>query len=66
MKDFSKTNVKKQRFLNPLSTKTLTHEQYDLCEKKISRTDLFDFVMKNNKTPRKDSQNNFKKLSGMN
>ena len=54
MKDFSKTNVKKQRFLNSLSTKTLTHEQYDLCEKKISRTDLFDFVMKNNKTPRKN------------
>ena len=56
MKDFSKTNVKKQRFLNSLSTKTLTHEQYDLCEKKINRTDLFDSLksMKNNKTPRKD------------
>ena len=50
---FSKNNVEKQRFLNSLSTKTLTNEQYDLCENKISETDLFDSMksMKNNKTP---------------
>ena len=52
-RSFSKTNVEKQRFLNSLSTKTLTNEQYDLCENKISETDLFDFMksIKNNKTP---------------
>ena len=49
--NFSKTSVVKQRFLNSLSTKTLTNEQYDLCENKISETDLFDSMknMKNNK-----------------
>ena len=52
-RNLSKTNVKKQRLLNFLSTKTLTNEQYDLCENKISQTDLFDFMksIKNNKTP---------------
>ena len=52
-RSFSKTNVEKQRFLNSLSIKTLTNEQYDLCENKISETDLFDSMknMKNNKTP---------------
>ena len=28
-RNFSKTNVEQQRFLNSLSTKTLTKEQYD-------------------------------------
>ena len=52
-RNFSKTNVEKQRFLNFLSTKTLTNEQYDLCENKISKTDLFNSMksMNNNKTP---------------
>ena len=51
--NFSKNNVEKQRFLNSLSTKILTNEQYHLCENKISETDLFDPMksMKNNKTP---------------
>ena len=55
-RNFSKTNVEKQRFLNSISTKTLTNERYDLCENKISETDLFDSMksMKNNKTPRND------------
>ena len=54
--NFSKTNVEKQRFLNSLSIKTLTNEQYDLCENKISETDLFNSMesMKNNKTPSND------------
>ena len=41
---------------NSLSTKTLTNEQYDLRENKISETDLFDSMksMSNNKTPGKD------------
>ena len=54
--NFSKTNVKKQRILNFLSTTTLTNEQYDLCENKISETDLFESMksMKNNKTPGND------------
>ena len=45
--------MEKQRFLNSLSTKILTNEQYHLCENKISETDLFDPMksMKNNKTP---------------
>ena len=34
--NFSKTNVEKQRFLNSVSTKKLTNEQYDLCENKVS------------------------------
>ena len=52
-RNFSKTNIKKQRFLNPLSTKTLANEQYYLYENKISETDLFASMksMKNNKTP---------------
>ena len=55
-RNFSKTNVEKQRFLNYLSNKTLTNEQYDLRENKISETDLFDSMksMKNNKTPGND------------
>ena len=55
-RNFSKTNVEKQRFLNSLGTKTLINEQYDLCENKISETDLFDSMksMKNNKTPGND------------
>ena len=54
--NFWKTNAEKQRFLNSLSTKTLTNEQYDLCKNKISETDLFDSKksMKNNKTPGND------------
>ena len=49
-RNLSKINVEKQRFLNSLCTKTLTNEQYDLCENKISQTDLFDSMesMKNN------------------
>ena len=49
--NFSKTSVVKQWFLNSLRTKTLTNEQYDLYENKISETDLFDSMknMKNNK-----------------
>ena len=52
-RNFSKTNVEKQRFLNSLSTETLTNEQYDLYENKISEIVLFDSMksMKNNKTP---------------
>ena len=48
---FSKTNVENQRFLNFLSKKTLTNEQYDLCENKLSETHLFHSIksMKNNK-----------------
>ena len=55
-RNFSKNNFEKQRFLTSLSTKTLTNEQYDLCENKISETDLFDSMksMKNNKTPGND------------
>ena len=52
-RNFSKTNVEKQRFLNSLSTETLINEQYDLYENKISEIVLFDSMksMKNNKTP---------------
>ena len=52
-RNFLKTNVEKQRFLNSLSTETLTNEQYDLYENKISEIVLFDSMksMKNNKTP---------------
>ena len=55
-RNFSKYNVKKQRFLISLSTKTLANEQYDLCKNKISETDLFDSMenLKNNKTPGND------------
>ena len=55
-RNFSKTNVEKQRFLNSRSTKTLSNEQHDLCENKISETDLFYSMksMKNNKTPGND------------
>ena len=51
-RNFSKTNVEKQWFLNSRSTKTLSNEQHDLCENKISETDLFYSMksMKNNKT----------------
>ena len=54
--NFSKTNAEKQRFLNSLSTKKLKNEQYDLCENKITETDLFNSMtsMKNNKTPDND------------
>ena len=38
----SKTNAKKQEFLNSLDTKTLTNHQSDLCENEIRETDLFD------------------------
>ena len=55
-RNFSKTNVEKQRFLYFLGTKTLINEQYNLCENKISKTDLFDSMksIKNNKTPGND------------
>ena len=55
-RNFSKTNVEKQRFFNSLSTKTLANEQYDLCKNKISETDPFDSMksMKNNKSPGHD------------
>ena len=54
--NFSKTNIEKQRFLCSLSNKTLTNEQYSICENKISETDLFDSMksIKNNKTPGND------------
>ena len=39
-RNFSRTNAKKQRFLNSVTTKTLTNEQCDLCENKISKTEL--------------------------
>ena len=57
----SKTNVEKQRFLNSLSTKTLTNEQYDLCKNKINETDLLDSMksMKNSKTPGKEFYETF-------
>ena len=67
--NFSKTNAEKQRFLNSLSTKRLTNEQYDLCKNKISKTNLFDSIksMKNIKTPNNDGlTKEFMKLSGMN
>ena len=72
IKEFCDTLFKrdeKQRFLNSLSTKTLTNEQYDLCENKISETDLFDSMksMKNNKTLGTDElTKEFYKTSGMN
>ena len=52
----SKTNIKKQEFLNSLDIKTLINQQSDLCEKKIREADLFDSMksMKNNKTPGND------------
>ena len=55
-RNFSRTNAKKQRFLKSVTTKTLTNEQYDLCENKISKTELFHSMksMKNNKTPGND------------
>ena len=55
-RNFSKSNVQIQRILSSLSTKTLTNEQYDLCENKMSETDLFDSMksMKNSKTPGND------------
>ena len=68
-RNFLKSNVKKQRFLNSLSTKTSTNEQYNLSENKISETDLFNSTksMKNNKTPGNDSwQKNSMKPSGIN
>ena len=50
------SSLEKQQFLNSVSTKTLTNEQYDLCKNKISETDLFDSMksMKNNKVPGND------------
>ena len=68
-RNFSKTNVEKQQFLNYLSTKTLTNEWYDLGENKIRKTDLFSSMksIKNNKTLCNNGlQKNFAKLSGMN
>ena len=55
-RNVSKTNVEKQQFLNSLNTKTLTNEQYDLCENKICETEFFNFMesMKKNKTPGND------------
>ena len=55
-RNFSKTNVEKQQFLNFLSTKTLTNEEHDLCENKTSEINLFDSMksMKNNKTAGND------------
>ena len=47
----------------------MTNEQYDLCENKISETDLFDSMksMKNNKTLGTDElTKEFYKTSGMN
>ena len=54
--NFSKTNVEKYKFLNSLSTKTLSNEQYDLCKNIKCETDLFSSMksMKNNKTPGND------------
>ena len=72
IKEFCDTLFKrdeKQRFLNSLSTKTLTNEQYDLCENKISETHLFDSMksMKNNKTLGTDElTKEFYKTFGMN
>ena len=55
-RNFSKTNVEKQQFLNFLSTKTLTNEEHDLYENKTSEINLFDSMksMKNNKTAGND------------
>ena len=52
-RNLSNTYVKKQEFLDSLSTKTLKNEQYDLCKNKVSETDLFNSMkrIKNNKTP---------------
>ena len=52
----SKTNIKKQEFLNSLDIKTLINQQSDLCENKIREADLFDSMKstKNNKTPGND------------
>ena len=52
----SKTNIKKQEFLNSLDIKTLINQQSDLCENKIREVDLFDSMKstKNNKTPGND------------
>ena len=52
----SKTNIKKQEFLNSLDIKTLINQQSDLCEYKIREADLFDSMKgtKNNKTPGND------------
>ena len=66
--NLSKTNFEKQRFLNSLNTKTLTNEQCDQCENKISETDLFDSLksMKNNTTPGNDGfTKNSTRFSGM-
>ena len=51
-KNFSKTNVKIQEFLNSLNTKTLTNQQSDLCKNNIEETDSHDSIksMENNKT----------------
>ena len=51
-KNFSKTNVKIQEFLNCLNTKTLTNQQSDLCKNDIEETDSLDSIksMENNKT----------------
>ena len=51
-KNFSKTNVKIQEFLNSLNTKTLTNQQSDLCKNEIEETDSIDSIksMENNKT----------------
>ena len=45
-KTSQKLMSKKQRFLNFLSTKILTNEQYKLRKNKTSGTDLFDSMKK--------------------
>ena len=55
-RNFSKTKVEKQQYLNSLNFKIFSNEQYDLCQNKIGVTDLFASMknMKNNKTPGND------------
>lgn len=38
LQNSSKTNVKKQEFLNTLNTKTLTNQQSDRCKNEIRET----------------------------
>ena len=57
----SKTNVKKQEFLNSLGTKILTNQQSDLCENGIRSTYLFD-PMKNMKNNKNSGNNGLTKI----
>ena len=57
----SKTNVKKQEFLNSLDTKILTNQQSDLCENGIRSTYLFD-PMKNMKNNKNSGNNGLTKI----